>query len=93
MILPSFLDCLSDFFFYENKCHENASVIVGEMIADGVFKNKASIANQTLKSLFISFMMSLCFCCFQFEKKKKIQKTSFLEISFGFKSLLKMSRA
>lgn len=58
------------FFFYENKCHENASVIVGEMIADGVFKNKASIANQTLKSLFISFMMSLCFCCFQFEKKK-----------------------
>lgn len=79
MILPSFLDCLSDFFFfYENKCQENASVIVGEMIADGVFKNKASIANQTLKSLFISFMMSLCFCCFQFEKKKRFRKLHFL---------------
>lgn len=40
------------FFFYENRCHEKASMIVGKMIADCVFKNKASIANQTLRSLF-----------------------------------------
>lgn len=94
MILASFLDCLSDFFFfYENKCHGNASVIVGEMIADGVFKSKASIANQTLKSLFDFLYDVTVFLLFSVWKKKKDPGTSFLGISFGFKSLLKMSRA
>lgn len=71
MILASFLDCLSDFFFYENKCHGNASVIVGEMIADGVFKSKASIANQTLKSLFDFLYDVTVFLLFSVWKKKK----------------------
>lgn len=66
-------------------------MIVGKMIADCVFKNKASIANQTLRSLFDFLYDVTVFLLFSVWGKKMIQETSFLGISFGFKSLLKMS--
>lgn len=70
-ILASFLDCLLDFFFfYVNKCYENASIIIGKIDVYCVFKNKANIANQALKPLFDLFydVTMVFICLFQFEK-------------------------